>query len=122
MLGIPKKDYEPVEQRAGLLLHIGRDSAVRGRGGFNLDYELGHGDARTGHALSGKARRRAYEWLIAEEMIRVTKEETVRDADGIATFVRLELTPKGQQTYNTLERFYAHYIEDAKDTFSALTL
>jgi 2,4-dienoyl-CoA reductase-like NADH-dependent reductase (Old Yellow Enzyme family) len=117
MLNIPNPNYGCLEQRAGLLLHIGRDIQKRGKSGFNIELELS-GTQFGKQSIAGPERIQAFEWLQNSGLIEIKKSETYRDLDGEATFVKITLTPKGKSAYDQAEKAYGDYLQSIKQTFT----
>lgn len=117
MLNIPHPDYHPLEQRVGLLLHIGRDLKKRGKAGFNIDVEL-RGTHANSKSIAGNERFEAYQWLQERGLIEVKNSITYGDLDGEATFVTVDLTPFGRQLYEETERNYGSYLKSLKLSFT----
>jgi hypothetical protein len=117
MLNIPNPDYNELEQRVGLLLHIGRDFKRRDEAGFNIDVEL-KGTHCAKQRISGKERFQAYEWLQEKGLIKVKDSKTYRDMDGEATFVKVDFTDAGEKLYEEAEREYGEYLNRLKKNFS----
>jgi hypothetical protein len=116
MLNIPNSDYNGLEQRVGLLLHIGRHIKIRGESGFNIDVEL-KGTHPARQIISGQERFQAYEWLQEKGLIIVTDQKTYADLDGEATFVKVDLTNSGRQLYEKAEKEYGEYLNNLKENF-----
>jgi len=117
MLNIPSPNYMPLEQRVGLLLHIGRDLKKRGKAGFNIDVELS-GTHIASYRIAGDERFQAYEWLLKKNLIVVSDSKTYEDLDGVATFVGVGLTEKGSSLYEQAEKAYGSYLNSLKEKFS----
>lgn len=116
MLNIPNPDYNPLEQRIGLLLHIGRDIKRRGEAGFNVDVELSGTDSKR-QIVAGKDRFEAYQWLKDEELIRVTNSRAYLDSTGGHKVVDIDLTDKGKRLYEEAEKKYGEYLTNLKQKF-----
>jgi hypothetical protein len=117
MTNIQNPDYNELEQRVGLLLHIGRDIKRRGEAGFNVDVEL-KATHLVEQGISGQERFQAYEWLQKKKLIIVTNSETIEDMDGSATFVEVDLTNNGSKLYEEAERRYEECLNSLKESFS----
>ena len=117
MLNIVNEDYGALEQRVGLLMHIGRDLKRRGEAGFNIDVEL-KGTHIARQNISGQARYSAYLFLIEKELIEIADSKTYHDIEGNATFVKINLTEKGKEIYEKAESAYGNYLQELKDYFS----
>ena len=116
MLNIPNEDYGELEQRVGLLLHIGRDLRRRGKAGFNIDVEL-RGTHLERQNIAGKERYSAYLFLIGSELIEILNSNTCHDVDGNATFVKVNLTDKGKSLYEKAESAYGNYLQELRNDF-----
>ena len=113
MITIPK--HGELEQRVTLLMHIGRDVAKRGEGGFNVDLELKGTLYR--YPGASKERYEAWEFLKERNLIEVYEEEKVADIDGEATFVKCRLTERGQRLYGHIENKYEKFLESLNHIF-----
>jgi len=110
MITIPR--HGDLEQRVTLLMHIGRDVAMRGEGGFNVDLEL-KGTIHW-HPAASKERYEAWEYLQKNGLIEVYGERTLSDFDGDATFANCRLTERGQKVYEFIEERYEKLLEASK--------
>lgn len=117
MLNIPNEDYGALEQRAGLLLHIGRDLKRRGEAGFNIDVEL-KGTHLARQNIAGQTRYSSYLFLIEKELIEIAESKTYHDINGDATFVKINLTEKGKALYEKAESVYRNYLQELRNDFS----
>jgi len=116
MLNILNEDYGALEQRVGLLLHIGRDLKRREEAGFNIDVEL-KGTHSARQNIAGQARYSAYLFLIEKELIEIANSKTYHDMEGNATFVKINLTKKGKEMYEKAESAYGNYLQELRNDF-----
>jgi len=115
----PSSNYGNLEQRAGLLIQIGRDITNEGKSWFNVELELkGESSKKLYKEISGKgARFQAYEYLLKEGLIKLEDSEKFGSENGTITFVRLNLTRKGEKLYKKLEKEYGSYLNNIRSFF-----
>jgi hypothetical protein len=106
-------NHGELEQKIGLLLHIGRDIAKRGEAGFNVNVELS-GNHIAAYPFASEGRYKAFEFLERVGLIEVGQ---ISYLDRTPTFVECRLTNKGRTLYEKVEREYGSFIYSFIDSF-----
>lgn len=106
-------NHDELEQRIGLLLHIGRDIAKRGEAGFNVNAELS-GNNLVVHPFASEGRYKAFEFL---ERVGLIEVRPTLYLDGTPTFVKCRLTDRGRTLYEEVEREHSSFIYSFTDSF-----